>query len=151
MIFDYYKQTCAKRLQQQHSGGQQSKLGALFRPMMQLAHTQQIEPPFCIPKKPLPPPPEPEAKPEALPTTCIPPVNRDPILNQRSAIKHSQSGDVSQAAQQRPRVRRKLQRGQSEDVPYSPRPQVHTGIGKAHIYISLPPNMTHTYILLPLF
>ncbi|KAG7240823.1 hypothetical protein INR49_023397 [Caranx melampygus] len=42
--------------------------------------------------------------------------------NQRSTIKHSQSGDVSQAAQ-RPKGRRKLQRGQSEDVPYSTRPQ----------------------------
>lgn len=47
-------------------------------------------------------------------------------LNHRSTIKHSQSGDVSQTAQQRPKGRRKLQRGQSEDVPYSPRPQVHT-------------------------
>lgn len=45
-------------------------------------------------------------------------------LNQRSSIKHSQSGDVSQAAQ-RPKGRRKLQRGLSEDVPYSTRPQVH--------------------------
>ncbi|XP_068429834.1 voltage-dependent N-type calcium channel subunit alpha-1B-like isoform X2 [Clinocottus analis] len=123
MIFDYYKQTVAKRLQQQHSGGQQSKLGALFRPMLSLTHIKEVEPPFCIPKQHLPPPPEPEAKPEALPTTSIPSVNRDTILNQRSAIKHSQSGDVSQAAQQRPKVRRKLQRGQSEDVPYSPRPQ----------------------------
>lgn len=38
-------------------------------------------------------------------------------------MKHSQSGDVSQAVQ-RPKGRRKLQRGQSEDVPYSTRPQV---------------------------
>lgn len=43
--------------------------------------------------------------------------------NKRSAIKHSQSGDVSQAAY-RPKGRRKLQRGQSEDVPYPTRPQV---------------------------
>ncbi|XP_068588555.1 voltage-dependent N-type calcium channel subunit alpha-1B-like isoform X1 [Cebidichthys violaceus] len=122
MIFDYYKQTCAKRLQQQHTGGQQSKLGALFRPMLPLPHIQEVEPPICSPKQPLPPQPEPEAKPAALPTTSITSVNRD-TLNQRSAIKHSQSGDVSQAAQQRPKVRRKLQRGQSEDVPYSTRPQ----------------------------
>ncbi|KAK9532840.1 hypothetical protein VZT92_010206 [Zoarces viviparus] len=123
MIFDYYKQICAKRLQQQHTGGHQSKLGALFRPMLPLPHIQEVVPPICSPKQPLPPQPEPEAKPEALPTTSITSVNRDMILTQRSAIKHSQSGDVSQAAQQRPKVRRKLQRGQSEDVPYSTRPQ----------------------------
>ncbi|XP_031711463.1 voltage-dependent N-type calcium channel subunit alpha-1B-like isoform X19 [Anarrhichthys ocellatus] len=123
MIFDYYKQTCAKRLQQQHTGGHQSKLGALFRPMLPLPHIQEVVPPICSPKQPLPPQPEPEAKPEALPTTSITSVNRDTILTQSSAIKHSQSGDVSQAAQQRPKVRRKLQRGQSEDLPYSTRPQ----------------------------
>ncbi|XP_078126806.1 voltage-dependent N-type calcium channel subunit alpha-1B isoform X1 [Sander vitreus] len=124
MIFDYYKHTCAKRLQQQHStGGPQSKLGALFRPMLPLTQIQEVEPLICSPKQPLPPEPEPEAKPELLPTTTIISVNRDTILNKRSAIKHSQSGDVSQAAQQRPKGRRKLQRGQSEDVPYSTRPQ----------------------------
>lgn len=41
----------------------------------------------------------------------------------RSAIKHSQSGDVSQATQ-RLKGRKKLQRGLSEDVPYCTRPQV---------------------------
>lgn len=43
--------------------------------------------------------------------------------NRRSAIKHSQSGDVSQATQ-RLKGRKKLQRGLSEDVPYCTRPQV---------------------------
>ncbi|XP_056258885.1 voltage-dependent N-type calcium channel subunit alpha-1B isoform X2 [Seriola aureovittata] len=124
MIFDYYKQNRAKRLQQQHpSGGTQSKLGALFRPVLPLTHIQEVEPPICSPKQPLPSVPEPEAKPQAPPTTtATTSINRDTILNQRSAIKHSQSGDVSQAAQ-RPKGRRKLQRGQSEDVPYSTRPQ----------------------------
>ncbi|GLD56698.1 voltage-dependent N-type calcium channel subunit alpha-1B-like protein, partial [Lates japonicus] len=127
MIFDYYKQNRAKRLQQQQhpSGGPQSKLGALFRPVLPLTHIQEVEPPICSPKQPLPPYPEPEAKLQAPPTTAITAstsINRDTIVNQRSAIKHSQSGDVSQAAQ-RPKGRRKLQRGQSEDVPYSTRPQ----------------------------
>ncbi|XP_041815617.1 voltage-dependent N-type calcium channel subunit alpha-1B isoform X1 [Chelmon rostratus] len=130
MIFDYYKQNRAKRLQQQQSsGGPQSKLGALFRPVLPLTHILEVEPPFSSPSQPLPPQPTPEAKPEPLPTTTITTttttatsVNRDIILNQRSAIKHSQSGDVSQAAQ-RPKGRRKLQRGQSEDVPHSTRPQ----------------------------
>ncbi|KAM7369302.1 hypothetical protein PAMP_013581 [Pampus punctatissimus] len=121
MIFDYYKQK--KRLQQQNpSGGTQSKLVALFRPMLPLTHIQEVEPPFPSPKLPVSPQPEPEAASEALPTTTATSVNRDAIVNQRSAIKHSQSGDVSQAAL-RPKGRRKLQRGQSEDVPYSTRPQ----------------------------
>ncbi|XP_051268614.1 voltage-dependent N-type calcium channel subunit alpha-1B isoform X1 [Dicentrarchus labrax] len=53
MIFDYYKQNRAKRLQQQQSsGGQQSKLGALFRPVLPLTHILEVEPPFPIPNKP---------------------------------------------------------------------------------------------------
>ncbi|KAI3361703.1 hypothetical protein L3Q82_002061 [Scortum barcoo] len=127
MIFDYYKQNRAKRLQQQNSSvGPQSKLGALFRPVLPLTHILEVEPPISSPKHPFPPLHEQEAKLEALPTTntttTTTSVNRDTILNQRSAIKHSQSGDVSQSAQ-RPKGRRKLQRGQSEDVPYSTRPQ----------------------------
>ncbi|XP_069017525.1 voltage-dependent N-type calcium channel subunit alpha-1B isoform X4 [Embiotoca jacksoni] len=125
MIFDYYKQNRAKRLQQQHStGGPQSKLGALFRPVLPRTHIQEVEPPISIPKQPFPPQPELETKPQLPPITAITnsTINRDTILNQRSAIKHSQSGDVSQAAQ-RPKGRRKLQRGLSEDVQYSTRPQ----------------------------
>ncbi|XP_036972795.1 voltage-dependent N-type calcium channel subunit alpha-1B isoform X3 [Acanthopagrus latus] len=135
MIFDYYKQNRAKRLQQQQStGGPPSKLGALFRPVLPLTHILEVEPPFPSLKQPLPSQPEPVAKPATLPSTAIATaainaattiatsVNRDTIINQRTAIKHSQSGDVSQAAQ-RPKGRRKLHRGQSEDVPYSTRPQ----------------------------
>ncbi|XP_071395220.1 voltage-dependent N-type calcium channel subunit alpha-1B-like [Centroberyx affinis] len=134
MIFDYYKQNRAKRLQQQQpSGGTQSKMGALFRPMLPLTHLQEVEPPFSTPKPPPPSQPDPEPQPEAPPTTTTTPTaaatititsltTRDALLNQRSAIKHSQSGDVSQAAQ-RPKGRRNLQRGQSEDVPYSTKPQ----------------------------
>lgn len=126
MIFDYYKQNRAKRLQQQNpSGARESKLGALFRPVLPLTHIPEVEPPFPSPRQPLPSHPEREAKPETLhtaTTASATSVNRDAIPNQRSAIKHSQSGDVSQAAQ-RPKGRRKLQRGLSEDVPYSTRPQ----------------------------
>ncbi|XP_074546394.1 voltage-dependent N-type calcium channel subunit alpha-1B isoform X4 [Halichoeres trimaculatus] len=128
MIFDYYKQNRAKRLQQQNTpGGTQSKLGALFRPMLPLTHILEVEPPFPSCKESLSPQPQTALKPEALPimTTAITATTsttRDTLLNQRSGIKHSQSGDVSQATQ-RPKGRRKLQRGQSEDVPYSTRPQ----------------------------
>ncbi|KAM6975192.1 voltage-dependent N-type calcium channel subunit alpha-1B isoform 2-T2 [Tautogolabrus adspersus] len=129
MIFDYYKQNRAKRLQEQNtSGGPKSKLGALFRPVLPLTHILEVEPPVSSPKQPPTTQPEPEVKLVALPSTTITATTvttsatRDTILNQRSGIKHSQSGDVSQAAQ-RPKGRRKLQRGQSEDVPYSTRPQ----------------------------
>ncbi|KAI4817195.1 hypothetical protein KUCAC02_009471, partial [Chaenocephalus aceratus] len=124
MIFDYYKQTCAKRLQQQNNTGlPQSKLGTLFRPVLTLTQIKEVEPTFPFPKKPSPPQSEPETKLVALPSTSIPSISRDTALNQTRVIKHSQSGDVSQMAQQRPKVRRKLQRGQSEDVPYTTRPQ----------------------------
>nr|XP_020470735.1 voltage-dependent N-type calcium channel subunit alpha-1B-like isoform X4 [Monopterus albus] len=119
MIFDYYKQNRAKKLQQ-NSSGPQSKLGALFHPVLPLTHIQEVEPPICSPKQFHPPHPEPEVKPQAPPTTTS--INRDTIITQRSAIKHSQSGDVSQTTQ-RPKGQRKLQRGQSEDVSYSSSPQ----------------------------
>ncbi|KAM3873751.1 putative voltage-dependent N-type calcium channel subunit alpha-1B [Diretmus argenteus] len=122
MIFDYYKQNRAKRLQQQQSsGGHQSKIGALFRPMLPLTHIQEVVPPISSPKPSSPPQPDPEPQPEAPPTTTTM-TNRDALLSHRSAIKHSQSGDVSQAAL-RPKGRRTLQRGQSEDVPCSTKPQ----------------------------
>ncbi|XP_041825615.1 voltage-dependent N-type calcium channel subunit alpha-1B [Melanotaenia boesemani] len=130
MIFDYYKQNRAKKLQQQNpSGAPQNKLGALFRPVLPFTHLLDVEPPIFN-SKPPPTQPEPETKPEVPPTTTIATtttisdssISRDTMLNQRSAIKHSQSGDVSQAAQ-RPTARRKLQRGQSEDVHYSTRHQ----------------------------
>ncbi|CAG5867207.1 unnamed protein product, partial [Menidia menidia] len=119
MIFDYYKQNRAKKLQEQNpSGASQSKLGALFRPMLPFSHIQEVPPPISSPRKPLPPQPEPERKTE--PTTTVRSFDTNTILTQKSVIKHSQSGDVSQAAQ-RPKARRKLQRGQSEDVQYSSR------------------------------
>ncbi|KAM9322783.1 voltage-dependent N-type calcium channel subunit alpha-1B [Pholidichthys leucotaenia] len=124
MIFDYYKQNRAKRLQEQNSsGGPQNKMGALFSPVLPFTHLHSPEPHVSTPKEPLTPQPGPEIKQEISPaTTTDTKVNRDAILNQRSGITHSQSGDVSQAAQ-RPKGRRKLQRGQSEDVQYSTRPQ----------------------------
>uniref|UniRef100_A0A674PPN6 Voltage-dependent N-type calcium channel subunit alpha n=1 Tax=Takifugu rubripes TaxID=31033 RepID=A0A674PPN6_TAKRU len=69
MIFDYYKQNRAKRLQQQQqsSTGPQSKLGALFRPMLPFTHIR--EPPLTSPIQPPKPQPEPETKPDTLATT----------------------------------------------------------------------------------
>ncbi|XP_024917791.1 voltage-dependent N-type calcium channel subunit alpha-1B-like isoform X6 [Cynoglossus semilaevis] len=134
MIFDYYKQNRARRLQQQHPSGPQSKLGALFRPILPLTHLREVEPKTCSPKQPLPA--KEDEKPAALPTSdthcttntsraapsTTASTHRDIILNQRNCIKHSQSGDFSQGAQ-RPKPQRILQRGQSEDVPYTTRTQ----------------------------
>lgn len=129
MIFDYYKQNRAKRLQQQHPGGPQSKLGALFRPILPLTHIPEVEPPSPSPKQPSPPKAEPDIKIKesvaSSPTTNASSLvmKKDTLSKpcQRTAMKHSQSGDVLQSAL-KPKGRRKLQRGQSEDVPYS-RPQ----------------------------
>ncbi|XP_028828597.1 voltage-dependent N-type calcium channel subunit alpha-1B isoform X6 [Denticeps clupeoides] len=53
MIFDYYKQNRAKRLQmQQQASGIQSKVGALFRPMLPLTHIQEHEPALTQPEPP---------------------------------------------------------------------------------------------------
>lgn len=49
----------------------QSKLGALFRPVLPLTHILEVEPPFPSLKQPLPSQPEPVAKPATLPSTAI--------------------------------------------------------------------------------
>ncbi|XP_055369528.1 voltage-dependent N-type calcium channel subunit alpha-1B isoform X3 [Betta splendens] len=115
MIFDYYKQNRTKRLQQHNSSGlTQSKLGALFRPVLPFTHLQEVQSSICSPKELFSPQPEPESKPEApTPNT---------VKKQMNAIKHSRSGDFFQAAQ-KPKAQRKLHRGQSEDVPYAIEPQ----------------------------
>ncbi|XP_032426013.1 voltage-dependent N-type calcium channel subunit alpha-1B-like isoform X9 [Xiphophorus hellerii] len=123
MIFDYYKQNRAKKLQQQNpSGISQSKLGALFRPVLPFTHLHEPAPPI---KPALPP--EPEPKTQAPPTFTSSTAtnvdaNMDAILNQRTSIKHSQSGDFSPVAA-RLKPRRRLQRGQSEDVHFCSRAQ----------------------------
>uniref|UniRef100_A0A7N8XI52 Voltage-dependent N-type calcium channel subunit alpha n=1 Tax=Mastacembelus armatus TaxID=205130 RepID=A0A7N8XI52_9TELE len=107
MIFDYYKQNRAKRLQQQHSsGGPQSKLGALFRPVLPLTHIQGVEPPICSPKQPLPPLPEHEAQPDA------------PFTATNNTTTTTTTSSTSINRDTKPKGQRKLQRGQSEDVPY---------------------------------
>uniref|UniRef100_A0A1A8FXU0 Voltage-dependent N-type calcium channel subunit alpha n=1 Tax=Nothobranchius korthausae TaxID=1143690 RepID=A0A1A8FXU0_9TELE len=106
-----------KTPQDRHSkGADEATLLANPRPVKTLHHhIHDVEPPIISPKQAIP------LEPEAPPTNASP--NREVILSQRSNMKHSQSGDVSQAAQ-RPKTRRRLQRGQSEDVQYSIRPQV---------------------------
>ncbi|XP_030625015.1 voltage-dependent N-type calcium channel subunit alpha-1B [Chanos chanos] len=114
MIFDYYKQNRAKRLQQQQPQGPQNK--TLFKPMLPLTHIHEYEPPK--------PPPSSQAdaasQPEPPPTTSL--TNGEAVLSQGSAMKKSPSGDMPQEALQQ-RSRMSIQRGQSEDVPNSAKSQ----------------------------
>ncbi|XP_029624992.1 voltage-dependent N-type calcium channel subunit alpha-1B isoform X4 [Salmo trutta] len=125
MIFDYYKQNRAKRLEQQlgldFTGTIKNKKGAaFFRPMMPMTHMQE-ETPITTAKPP--PPSQPEHQPEPPPaTTSL--TNGDTVPSPRSAMKESVSGDqLSQEGQRSSTSSRTLQRGQSEDVPYSIKPQ----------------------------
>uniref|UniRef100_A0A672JN68 Voltage-dependent N-type calcium channel subunit alpha n=1 Tax=Salarias fasciatus TaxID=181472 RepID=A0A672JN68_SALFA len=105
MIFDYYKQNRAKKLQQQNSaGGPQVGGVTCSSPGMKLSIILLLKPSFV------------------RIFLLVFSIKHFRCAVQRSAIKHSQSGDVSQTVQ-RPKTRRKLQRGQSEDVQYSTRPQ----------------------------
>uniref|UniRef100_A0A673IXE3 Voltage-dependent N-type calcium channel subunit alpha n=1 Tax=Sinocyclocheilus rhinocerous TaxID=307959 RepID=A0A673IXE3_9TELE len=116
MIFDYYKQNRAKRLQQQQAApGTQSKVGVLFRPMLPLTHLHGQEPLVlkALPSSQLDTTPQPDAPPTSFHLT-----NGDAV----SAMKTSPSGDIPQEVTQEAN-RRPVQRGQSEDVPNTYRSQ----------------------------
>ncbi|XP_042603674.1 voltage-dependent N-type calcium channel subunit alpha-1B isoform X10 [Cyprinus carpio] len=120
MIFDYYKQNRAKRLQQQQAApGTQSKVGVLFRPMLPLTHLNDQEP--LVLKAP------PSSQSDTTPHPDAPPTsfhltNGDAVQSQSSAMKTSPSGDIPQEVTQEAK-RRPVQRGQSEDVPNTYRSQ----------------------------
>uniref|UniRef100_A0A3B4D878 Voltage-dependent N-type calcium channel subunit alpha n=1 Tax=Pygocentrus nattereri TaxID=42514 RepID=A0A3B4D878_PYGNA len=70
MIFDYYKQNRAKRFQQQQpSGGPQSKMGALFKPMLPLTHLHDQESSIKSTKLSFRPQPDAAPQPELPPTS----------------------------------------------------------------------------------
>ncbi|KAJ8395885.1 hypothetical protein AAFF_G00027680 [Aldrovandia affinis] len=122
MIFDYYKENRAKRLHQQQPAGPQGKMGALFRPMLPLPHTQDQEPLLSNakppPTQPLPQP-EAEFQPEALPiTTSL--TNGGSVQDQEGTITPSRVVERSHEVQ-RPRSKRVIQRGQSEEIPNTTR------------------------------
>ncbi|XP_048022435.1 voltage-dependent N-type calcium channel subunit alpha-1B isoform X7 [Megalobrama amblycephala] len=120
MIFDYYKQNRAKRLQQQQAApGTQSKVGVLFRPMLPLTHLHDQEPmlPQALPASQLETTPQPEAPPTSFHLT-----NGDAVQSQSSGMKKFPSGGIPQEAAQEAN-RRPVQRGQSEDVPNTYRSQ----------------------------
>ncbi|XP_053096179.1 voltage-dependent N-type calcium channel subunit alpha-1B isoform X4 [Pangasianodon hypophthalmus] len=105
MIFDYYKQNRAKRLQeQQPTSGALSKMGSLFKPMLPLTHIHEQEP--SIKSAKLPPfQTDSSPHPEFPPTTPLL-TNGEPVKS--STMKNSPSAET-------------LQKGRnsiySEDVP----------------------------------
>ncbi|KAL0965374.1 hypothetical protein UPYG_G00280480 [Umbra pygmaea] len=118
MIFDYYKQNRAKKLEQQlgldFSGNIKNKKGpAFFRPMP-MTHIQEI-----TPVKTTKPPssPQPEPPPSTATTT-----KGDAVPSARSAISESISADLSQESQRSSSRTRTLPRDHSEDVPDSKTP-----------------------------
>ncbi|XP_076836896.1 voltage-dependent N-type calcium channel subunit alpha-1B [Brachyhypopomus gauderio] len=122
MIFDYYKQNRAKRLQQQQStGGTQSKIGALFKPLLPLTHLHDYEPPIKSGRLPPLCQMDAAAQPTLPPTTSLV-TNGEAVQSQCSALKRPPPGEASwEGKQQRSRV--SVQRGRSEDVPNTTKPQ----------------------------
>nr|XP_029493342.1 voltage-dependent N-type calcium channel subunit alpha-1B-like [Oncorhynchus nerka] len=130
MIFDYYKQNRAKRLkeqqqQQQNATGSQGKVGALFKPILPLTHTQEkvkekamtnVEPP-CEQL------PQPQS--QALPRPSSTLLNNGGTLPGHDGTMKGSSSWVSEKSREvhRPRNKTPVQRGQSEDVPNLTIPQ----------------------------
>ncbi|XP_029108659.1 voltage-dependent N-type calcium channel subunit alpha-1B-like [Scleropages formosus] len=130
MIFDYYKQNRAKRLQQQQpGGGTQGKLGvgALFRPVLPLPHIQEQEPLPAICVKA-----EPQVKLEAQRETHpgSPFLNNDTAVQEQGGTSKDSPPRVREKPQeeQRSRGRRILHRDPSEDVPSRPKAQEYLGV-----------------------
>ncbi|XP_029506708.1 voltage-dependent N-type calcium channel subunit alpha-1B-like isoform X2 [Oncorhynchus nerka] len=125
MIFDYYKQNRAKRLEQQlgldFTGTIKNKKGPAFFCPMPMTHMQE-EGTTVSRANPLPSSqPEPESQPEPTPSTTSL-TNGEAVPSTRSPIKES-GEQLSQEGQRSSSRKRILQRGQSEDVPYSNKPQ----------------------------
>ncbi|XP_052381584.1 voltage-dependent N-type calcium channel subunit alpha-1B-like isoform X1 [Oncorhynchus keta] len=125
MIFDYYKQNRAKRLEQQlgldFTGTIKNKKGPAFFCPMPMTHMQG-EGTTVSRANPLPSSqPEPESQPEPTPSTTTL-TNGEAVPSTRSPIKESEE-QLSQEGQRSSSRKRILQRGQSEDVPYSNKPQ----------------------------
>ncbi|KAJ8286519.1 hypothetical protein GJAV_G00040090 [Gymnothorax javanicus] len=104
MIFDYYKENRAKRLQQQSAGGPQGKLGTLFKPVLPLTHVQEQTTPSSAKLLSTQPFTQSESKLEAPPTTSL--TNGEAVVVEKSSAPE----------EQRPR-RKRVQRGQSEELP----------------------------------
>uniref|UniRef100_A0A4W5P5X8 Voltage-dependent N-type calcium channel subunit alpha n=1 Tax=Hucho hucho TaxID=62062 RepID=A0A4W5P5X8_9TELE len=132
MIFDYYKQNRAKRLkeqqhqqQQQNAAGTQGKVGALFKPILPLTYKQEKAKEKAINN--MKPPCEllPQPQPQALPRPSSTLLNNGGTLPGHDGTMKGSSSWVSEKSREvhRPRSKRPVQRGQSEDVPDTTLPQ----------------------------
>ncbi|XP_036382022.1 calcium channel, voltage-dependent, N type, alpha 1B subunit, a [Megalops cyprinoides] len=130
MIFDYYKQNRAKRLQQQQqqAGGAQSKVGAIFTPMLPLTPMQDEATPMGIVMSPSEPQPQPRPLPGSTSLN-----NGGAVQGQGGTVKESPSW-VTEKPQEghRPGGKRTVPRGQSEDIPNSARAQELVEMKKMH-------------------
>ncbi|XP_019909067.2 voltage-dependent N-type calcium channel subunit alpha-1B isoform X2 [Esox lucius] len=119
MIFDYYKQNRAKKLEQQlgldFTGTIKNKKGPAFFRSMPMTHVQEVTP-INTAKPPSFSQPDPPPS-----TTSL--TNGDAVPGPRSAIKDSVSGQPSQEGQWSGSRMRPLPRGQSEDIPCSKKTQ----------------------------
>ncbi|XP_042277703.1 calcium channel, voltage-dependent, N type, alpha 1B subunit, a isoform X10 [Thunnus maccoyii] len=126
MIFDYYKQTRARRLQQQQqesASGSQCKVRALFKPLLPLTHMQENDPPMMSnsvePLSVLQPQPESQAKPQPQTRPSSNSLNNGGTLpGHEHNIKGSSSWVMEKPIEgSRAKAMQNLSRGPSEDTP----------------------------------
>ncbi|KAM7392085.1 hypothetical protein PAMP_022721 [Pampus punctatissimus] len=123
MIFDYYKQNQAKKLQQQQqsTSGSQCKVGALFKPLLPVTHMQEKDPPMMInsvePPSMLQPKPNAKPPPQTRPSSNS--LNNGGTLPGHEHNIKASSSCVMEKPKEGPRgkVKRNLPRGPSEDTP----------------------------------
>ncbi|KAM6944935.1 calcium channel, voltage-dependent, N type, alpha 1B subunit, a [Lycodopsis pacificus] len=126
MIFDYYKQNRARRLQQQQqqgASGSQCKGGALFKPLLPLTHMQEKDLPMMLnsvePPSMLQPQPKSPAKsqPQTRPSSNS--LNNGGTLPGHDHNIKQSSSWVMEKPKEVPRAKSKrtMSRGPSEDTP----------------------------------
>ncbi|XP_068166230.1 calcium channel, voltage-dependent, N type, alpha 1B subunit, a [Antennarius striatus] len=123
MIFDYYKQNRARRLQmqqQQQQSTSQCKVGALFKPLLPLTHMQEKDLPMMLnsvePPSILQPQPKSNGKTQSQARPSSNSLNNGGTLPGHDQIKASSSW-VMEKPKEGPRAKAKRTRGQSEDTP----------------------------------
>ncbi|GAA6226504.1 voltage-dependent N-type calcium channel subunit alpha-1B isoform X2 [Lates japonicus] len=125
MIFDYYKQNRARRLQQQqqNTSGSQCKVGALFKPLLPLTHMQEKDLPMMLnsvePPSMLQPQPKSHAKsqPQTRPNSNS--LNNGGTLPSHDHNIKASSSWVMEKPKEVPqaKTKRSMSRGPSEDTP----------------------------------
>ncbi|XP_076021242.1 calcium channel, voltage-dependent, N type, alpha 1B subunit, a [Genypterus blacodes] len=125
MIFDYYKQNRARRLQlqqQQQQSGSQCMVGARFKPLLPLTHMQEKDLPTMLnsvePPSMLQPQPKSHAKPQPQTRPSSNSLNNGGTAPSHDHIKASSSWVMEKPKEvPRAKTKRTLSRGPSEDTP----------------------------------